>query len=111
MQSIKYPASLVMTFVTVCALAVDKPRDASVANNADSLTSATREIDRYKSPEDIAREKEIKDLKCTICQTRCSLVYRAGTSTCKTNNGNIIAGCQEKGDNFNQQCLEQCSDC
>jgi|GEM_PF-2145588 len=111
MTSIKHLTSIYLVFASAIALAIDTPFD-ELSSSKDNINATNvQKIDRYKHPEAAAREKEIKDLKCTICQTRCKLVYKAGTSTCQTSNGRVIAGCQEKGENFVNQCLKQCSEC
>ncbi len=70
---------------------------------------AEPEIDRYTSPQRVAREKEIKELKCKICATRCVIVQQAGQSSCMAVPG--ADNCIKKGEHFIDACLAQCEEC
>ncbi len=92
--------------------AIDDTSTQHPATGENSTTpKTTQSMERYTDTDELARKKEIKELKCTICQTRCKIVYDAGTSTCRKKNGETINGCQQKGDTFAKQCLDRCSEC
>ena len=102
---------LLLTLVCCTALATNEMPKPQTADENPPATTRAQSVDRYKDPDEIARDKEIKELKCTICQTRCKIVYDTGTSTCKTQKGQAFEGCQKKGDAFAKKCLDQCTDC
>ncbi len=102
---------LLFTLICSIASATNEAPTPQTPDNNPPATNSAQSIDRYTDPDEIARDKEIKELKCTICQTRCKIVYDTGTSTCKTRKGQALEGCQKKGDAFAKQCLDQCTDC
>lgn len=102
---------LVCVFCNVVWATDDSSTQLPEAGENSTGPSVDRDVDRYTDPDELARNKEIKELKCAICQTRCKIVYEAGTSTCRKENGNANNGCQQKGDAFAKQCLDQCTEC
>lgn len=100
---------LVQILLLCCLFSVNVNAQDSAAPETVESAPAEPEVDRYTAPDEIARNKEIKDLKCTICTTRCKIVQDAGRSTCTQ--GPEAEICNKKADDFGTSCLDQCSEC
>jgi hypothetical protein len=62
--------------------------------------------------EKVRREREVRQMKCEMCNLRCTIVRDFGETLCQDAQTSPDTGaCKQKADNFLNACQQQCENC